>query len=127
MSEGVQQYQNSLHSKFFPNFGVGGWGGGVHRKSIFSQIQKSPKYPRGGGGSRKLWTFSTNYGIFYFEPSPKKKRDRVAKELLLSQEIESLEIKVAECNDNTSFTDINQSLQSKKEELEQYNPRAPIY
>ena len=66
-SEGVQSYQNSLHFKFFP-ISVEGWGGG-HRKSIFSQIQKSPNYPR----SIKLWTFSTNYGIFYFEPSPYQK------------------------------------------------------
>ena len=34
--------------------------------SIFSQIQKSPNYPRGEGGSRKLWTFSTIWDIFFY-------------------------------------------------------------
>ena len=50
----MQRYQNSLHFKFFPNSVYGG-----HRKSIFSQIQKSPNYPRGGGG----WG-QENYGLF---------------------------------------------------------------
>ena len=49
----MQRYQNSLHFKFFP---ISVEGGG-HRKSIFSQIQKSPNYPRGGGGQE-------NYGLF---------------------------------------------------------------
>ena len=39
--------------QIFPNFGRGG---GVHRKSNFSQIQNSPHYPRGGG--------QENYGLF---------------------------------------------------------------
>ena len=44
-----QQYPCPL----FPNFSQGGG----HRKSIFSQIQKSPNYPRGRGGQE-------NYGLF---------------------------------------------------------------
>ena len=43
--------------------------GGGHRISFFSQIQNSPHYPR-GGGSRKLWTFSTIWDIFFCECSP---------------------------------------------------------
>ena len=50
----MQRYQNSLHSKFFP---ISVKGGGGHGKSIFSQIQKSPNYPRGGGGQE-------HYGLF---------------------------------------------------------------
>ena len=38
------------------------------RKSIFPKFKKVQIIL--GGGSRNLWTFSTNYGIFYFEPSP---------------------------------------------------------
>ena len=51
----MQRYQNSLQFKFFP---ISVEGGGGHRKSIFSQIQKSPNYPRGGGGGQE------NYGLF---------------------------------------------------------------
>ena len=46
------------------------WGRGQHKKSNldfsnFSKIQKSPKHPAGGGGgSRKLGTFSTFGDIF---------------------------------------------------------------
>ena len=43
--------------------------GGGHQISFFSQIQNSPHYPR-GGGSRKLWTFSTIWDIFFLECSP---------------------------------------------------------
>ena len=43
-----------------------------HRKSNFSQIQNSPHYPR-GGGSRKLWTFSTICDISCLDGSPKDK------------------------------------------------------
>ena len=53
--------------QIFPNFGRGGVG---HRKSNFSQIQNSPHYPR-GGGSRKLWTFSTICDISFLDCSPK--------------------------------------------------------
>ena len=62
----MQRYQNSLHFKFF----LISVEGGGRRKSIFSQIQNSPHYPR-GGGSRKLWTFSTICEIFCLECSPK--------------------------------------------------------
>ena len=48
----MQRYQNSLHFKFF----LISVEGGGHRKSIFSQIQNSPHYPRGGG--------QENYGLF---------------------------------------------------------------
>ena len=53
--------------QIFPNFGRGG---GCHLKSNFSQIQNSPHYPRGGGVSRKLWTFSTIWDLFFCECSP---------------------------------------------------------
>ena len=66
-SEGVQRYQNSLHFKFSP---ISVEGGGSSKINFFPNSKKS-KLSQGGGGSRKLWTFSTNYGIFYFEPSPK--------------------------------------------------------
>ena len=46
----VRKGAESLHFKFFP-ISVEG-----HRKSIFSQIQKSPNYPKGGG--------QENYGLF---------------------------------------------------------------
>ena len=49
--------------------------------------------------------------------SSKKKRNRIAQEIILTQEIEMLEKKVAE-SDNINFTAINQSLQNKKDELE---------
>ena len=55
--------QNSLHFKFFL---ISVEGGGGHWKSIFSQIQNSPKHPR------KLWTFSTIWDIFFLDGSPKK-------------------------------------------------------
>ena len=64
-SEGVQRYQNSLHFKFFPISVEGG----VIENQFFPKFKKS-KLSQGGRGSRKLWTFSTNYGIFYFQPSP---------------------------------------------------------
>ena len=69
-SEGVQQYQNSLHFKFFP---ISGGGGGGHRKSIFSQIQKSPKPPRGVGGVKKIMDFFHNLGHFFLDGSPNQK------------------------------------------------------
>ena len=37
---------------------------GGNQISTFSQIQKSPNHPRGGGGGRKLWTFSTFLTFF---------------------------------------------------------------
>ena len=60
------QRQNSLHIKFFP---IAVEGGGGIKNQFFSKFKKV-QIILGGEGSRKLWTFSTNYGIFYFEPSP---------------------------------------------------------
>ena len=45
--------------------------GGRHQISNFSQIQKSPNHPGGGGGgARKLWTISTFCDIFSLGPFP---------------------------------------------------------
>ena len=59
-SEGVQWYQNGLHFKFFPISVKGG-----SLKINFSQIQTCQNFP---GGSKKLWTFSTNCDIFLMAP-----------------------------------------------------------
>ena len=48
----------------------------------------------------------------------KKKRHRVAQELLILQEIEVLEKKISACNDAANFSLVNQTLIAKKEELE---------
>ena len=56
--------------QIFPNFGRGGGGGGGIENQFFPKFKKVQIILGEGGGSRKLWTFSTNYGIFYFEPSP---------------------------------------------------------
>ena len=53
--------------QFFPNLGLGGG----HQISIFSQIQNSPHYPR-GGGSIKLWTFSTISGHYELGGLPRQ-------------------------------------------------------
>ena len=37
---------------------------GDHQIFIFSQIQKSPNYPRGGVGGKKIMDFSTFWDIF---------------------------------------------------------------
>ena len=65
-----QKACNDIIIVYISNFSQFRSRGGGHRKSIFSQIQKSPNYPRGGGGQENYGLFSTNYGIFYFEPSP---------------------------------------------------------
>ena len=57
--------------------------------------------------------------------SSKKKRDRIAKEVIIAHEIEVLEQKIHACNDDTNFSIINESLQFKKRELEDlYNYQA---
>ena len=57
--------------------------------------------------------------------SSKKKRDRIAKEVIIAHEIEVLEQKIHACNDDTNFSAINNALQAKKEELEKmYNYQA---
>ena len=66
MSEGVQRYQNSLHFKFYP---ISVEGGG-HRKSFFSQIQKSPNYPRGGVGGQENHGLFPQFGTFFLDGSP---------------------------------------------------------
>ena len=44
--------------------------GGSHRISNFSQIQKSPKLPRGGGGgAKKIMDFFHNLGFFFLNAS----------------------------------------------------------
>ena len=48
---------NDIKIVYISNFSQFRSRGGGHRKSIFSQIQKSPNYPRGGGGQE-------NYGLF---------------------------------------------------------------
>ena len=45
----------------FPKLGTGGGG---HRISNFSQIQKSPKLPRGGGGQGNCGLFPL-FGTFF--------------------------------------------------------------
>ena len=55
---------------------------------------------------------------FSISYSSKKKRERIAQEVLLLQEIEILEKKVAECTDDINFDNMNQVLSNKKEELE---------
>ena len=68
-SEGVQRYQNSLHFKFFPNqVRGGGWSSNI----IFFPNSKQSTLSQ-GGGSRKLWTFSTICEIFFLDCSPQWK------------------------------------------------------
>ena len=57
--------ENSNFSQFqiFPKLGTRGG----RQISNLSQIQKRPNHPRGGGASRKLWTFSTFWAFFFFE------------------------------------------------------------
>ena len=55
---------------------------------------------------------------FTIKYSSRNKRNRLAQELLLIEEIELLESKINVCNDDTNFQLINQKLHSKKEELE---------
>ena len=43
--------------------------GGVIENQFFPKFKKV-QIILGGGGSKKLWTFSTIYGILYSEPSP---------------------------------------------------------
>ena len=52
----VQRGCNDIKIVYISNFSQFRSRGGIHRKSIFSQIQKSPNYPRGGG--------QENYGLF---------------------------------------------------------------
>ena len=52
-----QKVCNDIKIVYISNFSQFWSRGGGHRKSIFSQIQKSPNYPRGGGGQE-------NYGLF---------------------------------------------------------------
>ena len=44
----------------------------VIENQFFPKFKKVQIILGGGGGSRKLWTFPTIYGIFCSEPSPKK-------------------------------------------------------
>ena len=51
--------------QIFPNFGRGG---GSSKINFFPNSKKSKLSQ--GGGSRKLWTFSTIWDIFFLEGSP---------------------------------------------------------
>ena len=55
--------------QIFPKLGTRGGG---HQISIFSQIQKSPNHPRGGGGGQENCGLFPLFGTFFFDCSPKK-------------------------------------------------------
>ena len=65
----VQRGCNDIKIVYISNFSQFRSRGGVIENQFFPKFKKVQIIL--GGGSRKLWTFSTNYGIFYFEPSPK--------------------------------------------------------
>ena len=65
---------NNFKIVYISNFSQFWSRGGGHQKSMFSQIQNTPNYPR-GGGQRKWWTFSTICDIFFcLEGSPNKRK-----------------------------------------------------
>ena len=58
----AQRGGNDIKNVYIANFSQFRSRGG-HQKSIFSQIQKTPKHP-GCGGPKKSWTFSTSLDYF---------------------------------------------------------------
>ena len=81
-SEGVQQYQNSLHFKFFP---ISVEGGGLSKINFFPNSKQSKL---SWGGSRKLWTFYTICDIFFWMAPLRKIGYLLARGYLYYAEIE---------------------------------------
>ena len=61
---------NDIKIVYISNFSQFRSRGGGSSKSIFSQIQKSPKPPRGGGGVKKIMDFYLNLWHLFFDCSP---------------------------------------------------------
>ena len=73
----VQRGCNDIKIVYISNFSqFRSRGGGGIENQFFPKFKKV-QIILGEGGSRKLWTFSTNYGIFYFEPSPYSQHGKV--------------------------------------------------
>ena len=65
----VQRGCNNIKIVYISNFSQFRSRGGLIENQFFPKFKKV-QIILGEGGSRKFWTFSTNYGILYFEPSP---------------------------------------------------------